>query len=694
MPSTHPRRLAAASIVALCIVATAHAQRHDDLLGMLRSGDPQQRALARQLLPQANVELVRDVLPLLSHENEAVWRTASNVLADFANEVSAPGRIVDREFLAVAMLERLERLPGHDEAARLLNLVHLVLPEGADVAPIAAYLHDESLRINARDALQLAGTSEARAALRIALPAAKGTFALALMDSLRLLRDGNAKEVLIPRLQDSDPAIRAGAARALAWTGDAGLIEPFQRVVRDAPKDRYVESGDALLALADAMAANGGQFDRALELYDWALRELDGPILRGAAIAGLGTYGDERVIPWLLDAARKAGAGTLDHAALEAFAVVQGQSSTNTLFELHDSLLDTFGPSIYGVYGRRANAEFTPVLIEALGSDDAYERHVAVLALLDSDRAEAVRAVAQYAIQLEDEPRALLANVLELKAAAFRRESRADAAGAAYAGLYRLAATDKAREFALDGMMRYPSDDAIEIVKDLVDQDDLAKFPVPFLAGIARALHDANRTDEAARVLDAMLPRLLTSEDIQAYLDVARGSGSAFFADRLGFIRKWSVIGPFPWSTTERFAKTHIDSSKFDASASYSAGNGESRTWTTAQASATDGVLNLVAALGDHANAAAYAYAEFEVAEAGDYVLRLGSDDGIKAWVNGEVVHEHHVDRPLVADQDQAPIQLRAGMNAILLEITQGAGGWAFCARITRPDGSPLVATD
>ncbi len=674
---------------AFSLAISAHAQRHGDLLGMLRSGDAKQRALARQLLPRENVEIVHDVLPVLAHENEAIWRTASNVLADFANEVSSPGREADRRHVAHEMLARLAASPGRDEAARLLNLVHLVLPDGADVAPIAAYLSDESLRMNARDALQLAGTAESCAALRSALPAAQGTFALALMDSLRLLRDPDAVDVLAARLDDPDPAIRAGAARALAWTGDADLVDRFQRVVKNAPGDQYVESGDALLALADAMMANGGQFDRALEVYRWALDNLDGPVLRGAAIAGLGRHGDERVVPSIVDAARNGDSGVLDHAALEALAVLQGEAASKALLAARDELFKQFGASVYSVYGRRGDAVFTPLLTDALTTGDMYAKHVSALALLDSNRADGVRAVAHYALELDDEPRAQFIDALELKAAAYRRDGRADAAGAAYAGLYRLASTDQARRFALDGMMRFPTDDAFEIVKDFVDQDDFASFPVPFLAGIARALRDANRTEEAARVLDALLPRLATPEDVRAFLETARAAGTQAAAE-LGFVLDWRVIGPFPWSAAAGFGENPIGAPEVDTASMLRAGDGTERSWIPARGSDVDGLVNLIGVLGEHSNAAAYAYAEVVAAEAGDYVLRLGSDDGVKAWINGVVAHEHHVDRGLVADQDQAAIKLNAGTNRLLLEITQGGGGWAFCARVTRPDGTPV----
>jgi HEAT repeat protein len=89
-------------------------------------------------------------------------------------------------------------------------------------------------------------------------------------------------------------------------------------------------------------------------------------------------------------------------------------------------------------------------------------------------------------------------------------------------------------------------------------------------------------------------------------------------------------------------------------------------------------------------NCVAYLKTSIIAPEDCDAALLLGSDDGVKAWLNGAVVHSNNVDRGIVADQDMAPIQLKQGANELLLKITQGGGGWAACARIVGNDGRPI----
>jgi type 1 glutamine amidotransferase/HEAT repeat protein len=70
--------------------------------------------------------------------------------------------------------------------------------------------------------------------------------------------------------------------------------------------------------------------------------------------------------------------------------------------------------------------------------------------------------------------------------------------------------------------------------------------------------------------------------------------------------------------------------------------------------------------------------------------LELGSDDGIKVWLNGELVHANNTSRGVTPGDDVVEIALRQGWNPLLLKITQGTGGWGACARLRNLDGSEV----
>jgi HEAT repeat protein len=71
-------------------------------------------------------------------------------------------------------------------------------------------------------------------------------------------------------------------------------------------------------------------------------------------------------------------------------------------------------------------------------------------------------------------------------------------------------------------------------------------------------------------------------------------------------------------------------------------------------------------------------------------ILELGSDDGVKAWLNGKLVHNHSVARAAVPATDKVNITLQPGPNKLMLKISQNVSAWEFCARIRNPQGGKL----
>lgn len=84
----------------------------------------------------------------------------------------------------------------------------------------------------------------------------------------------------------------------------------------------------------------------------------------------------------------------------------------------------------------------------------------------------------------------------------------------------------------------------------------------------------------------------------------------------------------------------------------------------------------------------AHVYVYSEVQQ--NAVLLVGSDDGLRAFVNGAQVLYTNVYRGLVPDQDSANITLKPGWNRLMFKVLQLTGNWALCARLTTPDGEPL----
>jgi HEAT repeat protein len=146
------------------------------------------------------------------------------------------------------------------------------------------------------------------------------------------------------------------------------------------------------------------------------------------------------------------------------------------------------------------------------------------------------------------------------------------------------------------------------------------------------------------------------------------------------FIRDWLLCGPY------RQAGVSGAQAVFNLVVGPEKA-GEKVAWSAVP---REDAVNLAALFPGQENCVAYLRTRIIAPKEGHGVLLMGSDDGIKAWLNGEVVHSNNVDRGQVVDQDAAPIRLNQGTNELMLKVTQGGGGWGACARIVGTDLKPI----
>jgi hypothetical protein len=104
--------------------------------------------------------------------------------------------------------------------------------------------------------------------------------------------------------------------------------------------------------------------------------------------------------------------------------------------------------------------------------------------------------------------------------------------------------------------------------------------------------------------------------------------------------------------------------------------------------------INLEGFFGAEDHCAAYVRTRVFSPTAQDARLEMGSDDCIKAWLNGQAVHTPpYYNRSMAPRQDVVGVKLQTGWNELRLKVVDHEGGWAFCCRLRRPDGSALPDT-
>jgi len=94
---------------------------------------------------------------------------------------------------------------------------------------------------------------------------------------------------------------------------------------------------------------------------------------------------------------------------------------------------------------------------------------------------------------------------------------------------------------------------------------------------------------------------------------------------------------------------------------------------------AKKGIVDLMTLFPNTQWSIVYAYSEFR-GSGEECFFRMGSDDGIKVWLNGEQVVDDHRHGGLVPDLESFHAVLRNGKNRMLVKICQGTGEWGFSA--------------
>jgi len=137
----------------------------------------------------------------------------------------------------------------------------------------------------------------------------------------------------------------------------------------------------------------------------------------------------------------------------------------------------------------------------------------------------------------------------------------------------------------------------------------------------------------------------------------------------------WHMAGPFETASFQRaFREPFPPERNVDLAAAYNDG---AIAWT-AKPKFEDGKVH---SLSSADNAATYLHRKIATDAPQPLTLLLGSDDGVKVWLNGNEVLAKPVKRGARADDDRVVVDLVAGENALLMKIVNSGGPSAFVFR-------------
>jgi putative membrane-bound dehydrogenase-like protein len=134
----------------------------------------------------------------------------------------------------------------------------------------------------------------------------------------------------------------------------------------------------------------------------------------------------------------------------------------------------------------------------------------------------------------------------------------------------------------------------------------------------------------------------------------------------------WHIAGPFDNGENDAGLDNVFPPEKsIDLTATYDGKVGKV-TWRKVKPAA-NGYFDLMAFHGkDSPNSVSYLYREFESPVEQDGVISIGTDDGSKLWLNGEMVYSTRAHNAAVPDADSVKVKLKKGKNRLLLKINNG----------------------
>nr|MDQ2732119.1 hypothetical protein [Armatimonadota bacterium] len=194
----------------------------------------------------------------------------------------------------------------------------------------------------------------------------------------------------------------------------------------------------------------------------------------------------------------------------------------------------------------------------------------------------------------------------------------------------------------------------------------------------------------AAASVDFMAHGLKLIGSRVSLLYTAQANGLSVTARQDFALRGWLIIGPYASPNGTGGFDTVYDPEKgFNASATSTVINGQTAHWVPA-VNDSRSFVDLIPYFNPHESVLAYAHVYVKSPTARGAIVSAGSDDGIKGWLNGKVVVSDNASRGAAPGQDEAPVQLKAGWNEILLKITQGGYGWGFYFDLLDTNHNPM----
>ena len=669
-----------------------------DTLGeLLRSKDAQVARASAAALAQIGGDEARTELL----ESLRAGVGPRNAVADACMECA--GRLAEhgQRQEAASIYRRIYELghPSPIRAAALKGLSECLPAEKATSMLVEAISGEESaLRDAAGWQLRQIGGEEVTTALAEQISELSPSAKVVVLSALGDRGDPAALPAVRKACESGNESVRLAAIEALGKLGGASEVRFLAKKAAGASGEEAQVARQSLSSLSGS-DVNGKMVelvsevepDAGVELINGlaarAATEVTGDILqltkadnaglRRAAFRALSDLADEDDLPEVLDLVEQAEASDRTAAESAVMSVVRRseEQPVDTIIRRYRSADDTelrrsWMRILAGLGGERA----LETLRQALKGDSP-EIRITAIRMLSEWQTPAPRAdLLEVAGDTDNPKERTLALRGFVRLVGIDDGLSQEKAAELYLRASELATRPAEKRMILSGVSGVNSPAALELIE--VYLDDAAVRDEAALAAVQIAQQIWGSYPERCR--EAM-EKVLDVAESERVKDQARQVLRAMETMN-GYITAWQVAGPY--------MKDGANERELFDMAFAPEKEGKEADWRIMPVSGGPPVILNLMSIGGGDNRVAYLCTRVWSAKKRPARLEIGSDDGIKVWLNDEVVHANNTNRGCQPGQDKADVTLQKGWNSLMMKVTQGAGGWAACARVTAPDGS------
>ena len=588
--------------------------------------------------------------------------------------------------------------PGH---LRVAGLRGLAISKGAQAAPLiieAIKGDDSNLRRSAIEFMTMVKGKDATAAFVDLLPSLQLEAQVLVLGALGARGDTAAAKAISSATKSRHEAVRIAALEALGNAGDASAVSVLaQAAAADEKKEKLVARASLVRLRADGVdtalirsASFGDAKQRAETIHALAgrgLRQATGELLKAAnddnelvrqeAIRSLGVLAGESELDSLVALALKPrdakDRSVIEQAVGAVLKRVKDKSrqAAPLLAALATASPDA-KPTLLRLLGRLATEEALEAVRAALRDGDASVTDTAVRILANWPDTRP----AEDLITLSRTSTNRIHKVLALRGYV-RMAGISKNPTAMYARAMELAQRPEDRKLVLGGLGSAGSAKALTLVERYLKDPQLQ----------VEAAQAAVLIADQMRKSDAIRAKASLKNVIEAVTDPRIRQKAQDVINEMeqyeGYILAWLSAGPY-------FEKDKESSAIFDTAFEPEKPDAKNVKWKRLTQGVGSWEINLEAAFGGRDHCAAYMKTSIWSPAQQNARLELGSDDAIKTWLNGKLVHANFTNRGLSPRQDLVKVKLLKGRNKLLLKVVDHEGGWAFCCRLRKPDGGPL----